>query len=609
VFGRLPRALGAAILLLTAVTPVRNPLGAQRRQEFTQQGLLISPFKSADKKLGNRVADGVRGRVDKAANKHELEVIDETAVSNALTNAGFPADVAPDLSQVRALSRFLRADEYLMGTVDRTPLGFRVRARLILARDVRMQQPLPEAVDSNADRAAARVAAALTEARRQLAPQRRCENHLREGRTREAIAAAAEGVGLYPQSTLARSCLLAAHLVVGTAADSVLSIAGEILRVDSANFYALQGAAEAYDALKDKERAAAMWTRLHSVDTVDVELSEKIVAALLSNGNSKKAEPLIERMSNAAPDHLGLMRLRWQVLFANKSWKEASRVGGLLLATDSVSMKDSTFLLRLATAYKSAGESVRAVEVAARGLQVFPKDQRIFSMYVQLVRGEAVDGLTRGLAAFPQNAEFKVMQSQDLKVRGKAEESVDAMRAALALDSTIEHGQIQLARAQADLGQNDSAYASLKRALTAGEDSSLVAQFALARGNQLLRAASQTKMREDYLLAMRFASLADSVRDTPNAKFLMGITATNVALSAATEAPKTKDCELSRLGFDMIAIAQPNLAAGADIAAEAVKQYQDYLIQLQPVSAKQVEVFCKAGSDTSVVKVPGTDHR
>jgi tetratricopeptide (TPR) repeat protein len=569
--------------------------------------LLVSPFKSADKKLGNHVADEVRGRVEKTANKRELEVIDEKAMTTALVNAGFPFDMVPDLSQVRALSRYLRADEYLMGTVDRTPAGFRVRARLILARDVRMQQPLPEVVDPDPDRAAALIAAAVTEARRQLAPQRRCENNLRDGRPREAITAAAQGVGIYPRSTLARGCLLAAQLVVGTAADSVLAIAGEMLRVDSASFYALQGAAEAYDALKDKERAAAMWTRLHGIDTVDVELSERIVAALLYNGNAKKAEPLIERMSDAAPDRVGLLRLRWQVLFANKSWKEATRVGGILLATDSASMKDSTFLLRLANAYKSNGESVRAVEVAARGLQAFPKDQRIFSTYVQLVRGEAVDGLTRGLAAFPQNAEFKVMQSQDLKVRGKAEESVDAMRAALALDSTIEHGQIQLARAQADLGQNDSAYASLKRALAAGEDSSLVAQFALARGNQLLRAASQTKTREDYLLAMRFASLADSVRDTPNAKFLMGVTATNVALSAATEAPKTKDCELSRLGFDMIAIAQPNLAAGADIAAEAVKQYQDYLTQLQPVSAKQVEVFCKAAADT--VKVPGTAHR
>ena len=606
VFGRLPRALGVTILLLTAITPVRNPLGAQRRQEFTQQGLLVSPFKSADKKLGNHVADEVRGRVDKAANRRELDVIDEKAMTSALFSAGFPSDMVPDLSQVRALSRFLRADEYLMGTVDRTPAGFRVRARLVLARDVRMQQPLPEAIDPDADRAAARIAASVTEARRQLAPQRRCENFLRDGHPREAIAAAAEGVTLYPRSTLARGCLLAAQLVVGTAADSVLAIAGEMLRVDTSSFYALQGAAQAYDALKDKERAAAMWTRLHLSDTVDVELSEKVVSAMLFNGNAAKAEPLITRMSNSAPDHLGLLRLRWQVLFANKSWTEATRVGATLLATDSASMKDSTFLLRLASAYKSNGEPIRAVEVAARALQAFPRNQRIFSTYVQLVRGEAVDGLTRGLAAFPQNAEFKVMQSQDLKIRGKAEESVDAMRAALALDSTIEHGQIQLARAQAELGQNDSAYMSLKRALAGGEDSTLVAQFALARGNALLRAASQTKVREDFLLAMRFASLADSVRDTPNAKFLMGVTATNVALSAATDAPKTRDCELSRLGFDMIAIAQPNLAAGADISAEAVKQYQDYLAQLQPVSAKQVEVFCKGTpSDTTVVKVPG----
>lgn len=605
-FTTLTRALRVAAILLGVIAPARSPLGAQRQQEFTQQGLLVSPFKSNDRKLGNHVADEIRGRVEKGSSKRELEVIDEKSMTTALFNAGFPGDMVPDLSQVRALSRYLRADEYLMGTVDKTPSGIRVRAKLILARDVRMQQPLPDVVDPDADRAAARMASAVTEARRQLTAQRRCENHLREGRAKQAIDAAADGVRLYARSTLARRCLLAASLVVGTAADSILNVAAEMLRVDSVSFYALEGSAQAYDVLKNKDRAAEMWLRLQQVDTVDIELGQRVVSALLYDGNSVKAEPLVTRLSNAAPDHMGLMRLRWQVLFANKSWAEATRVGGLLLATDSLSMTDSTFMLRLATAYKSNGDNVRAVEVSARALQAFPKNQRIFSMYVQLVRGEAVDGLTRGLAAFPQNADFKVMQSQDLKTRGKAEESVDAMREALALDSTIQHGHIQLARAQADLGQNDSAYATLKRALVAGEDSSLVAQFLLARGNQLLRAASQTKMRQDFLLAMRYASLADSVRDTPSAKFLMGITATNVALSAATEAPKTKDCELSRLGFDMIAIAQPNLAAGADIAAEAVKQYQDYLIQLQPVSAKQVEVFCKGVTDTAAVKVPAS---
>ena len=604
VFRRLTRALSVATLLAVVWNPARTTLGAQRRQEFTEQGLLVAPFKSNEKKLGNKIADEIRGRVEKAGNKRELEVIDEKSMVTALFNAGFPADMVPDLTQVRALSRYLRADEYLMGTADKTPAGTRVTARLILARDVRMQQPLPDVVDPDPDRAAARMASAVTEARRQLAPQRRCENALRDGKASQAMDAARDGVRLYPRSTLARRCLLAAQLVVGTPADSVLGVVGEMLRVDSSSFHALEGAAQAYDVLKNKDRAAEMWLRLQRSDTTDVELGERVISALLYDGNSVKAEPLAARLSDAMPERTSLMRLRWQVLFTNKSWKEAARVGNILLATDSLSMQDSTFYLRLATAHKSNGDAVRAVEIAARGLQQFPKDPRLFSTYVQFVRGEAVEGLTRGLAAFPQNADFKVMQAQDLKTRGKAEESVDAMREALALDSTIQHGHIQLARAQTELGQNDSAYVTLKRALNAGEDSALIAQFALARGNQLYRAASSTKMRPDYMLAMRFLALADSIRQSPQAKLLMGVAALSVAQSAATDAPKTKDCELSRLSSDMIAIAQPNLAAGVEVAAEAVKQYQDYLAQLQPISAKQVEVFCKATSDSTAVKVP-----
>ena len=602
---RATRAFGVVALLSIVWNPAWTPLGAQRQQEFTQQGMLIAPFKSSEKKLGNKVADEIRGRIEKTANKREFEAIDERSMTTALFNAGFPQDMVPDLTQVRALSRYLRADEYLMGSVEKTPAGYRVSARLILARDVRMQQPIPDVVDPDVERAAARVVTAVAEARRQLAPQRRCENAMREGRTVQAIEAAREGVRAYPRSTLARRCLLAGYLAVGTGADTVLATVNDILRVDSLSFYALEGAAKAYDVLKNKDRAAEMWLRLQRSDTTDIELAERVISALLFNGNSVKAEPLVTRLSDEMPDHLGLLRLRWQVLFTNKSWKEASKFGGTLLATDSLSSKDSTFILRLANAYKSAGDAVRAVEIAARGIQQFPKDSRLLSTYVQFVRGEAVDGLSRGLAAFPQNAEFKIMQSQDLKTRGKAEESVDAMREALALDSTIQHGHLQLARAQAELGQNDSAYATLKRALSVGEDSALVAQFALSRGNTLLRAANSTKQRPDYLLAMRFLSLADTVRNSPQAKFLVGVASLSVAQSAATEAPKTKDCELSRLGFEMIAIAQPNLAAGADIAAEAVKQYQDYLGQLQPISAKQVEVFCKANAgDSTVVKVP-----
>src|SRR5678815_1043525 len=83
----LVRASGVATFFLIGMAPARTPLGAQRQQEVTQQGLLIAPFKSADKKVGNKVADEIRGRVEKAGSKRDLEVVDERSLTTALFNA------------------------------------------------------------------------------------------------------------------------------------------------------------------------------------------------------------------------------------------------------------------------------------------------------------------------------------------------------------------------------------------------------------------------------------------------------------------------------------------------------------------------------------------
>src|SRR5215210_6558429 len=80
---RAVRALSVAALLFTVIALASTPHGAQRQQEFTQQGLLIAPFKSADRKLGNKVADEIRGRVEKAGSKRDLEVIDEKSMVTA----------------------------------------------------------------------------------------------------------------------------------------------------------------------------------------------------------------------------------------------------------------------------------------------------------------------------------------------------------------------------------------------------------------------------------------------------------------------------------------------------------------------------------------------
>src|SRR5688572_22242226 len=119
-----------------------------------------------------------------------------------------------------------------------------------------------------------------------------------------------------------------------------------------------------------------------------------------------------------------------------------------------------------------------------------------------------------------------------------------------------------------ELGRPDSALATLWRAVNAGEDRNAIALFALAKGNTLFRAANGTELRADFQLAMRFLLLADSLKTTPQTKFLVGAAALKVAQTALTDAPKftvkEESCAISRLGLDTIPIARANLEAGHD---------------------------------------------
>jgi tetratricopeptide (TPR) repeat protein len=206
----------------------------------------------------------------------------------------------------------------------------------------------------------------------------------------------------------------------------------------------------------------------------------------------------------------------------------------------------------------------------------------------------------RGLAAFPKSAELHALAAQELKTRGKTEEALAAMQQAVALDSTLPQGVLAIAQAEFDLGRPDSAYVSLTRALRRGEDTAAVAQFALAKGNVLLRAAGQTQVRDDFQRALRFFALADSARPTPQSKFLLGTAALNVSKAALTEAPKLADkpasCALARLGGETLVAARSGLDAGQMVAPEVAKQYLDYAGQLAPFVDKQLALYCDAAA-------------
>jgi hypothetical protein len=586
------------LLLPTLAAPVAAQRKGKDVPEFTRQGLLIANFaagRGATVKLGSQAANAVRSRVAKLVNKRELDVVSGGDIAYKLELAGYSPDSTPDIPEMRSLGRYFRVDEYLWASVSNGEGGPTISGDLVLYRDDRLRQPLPPAKAPKLDSAAALYAQAVAAARAQLAPERRCENALRDGSASRAIAAAREGIAAYPRAAIARTCLVWALQRGGHPPGEVLEAARELLDIDGRNPYALEGAAISLDSLRQRDEAANYWLRLAATDTANIELASKVGYALVDGGNARRAEPFLQALAKAHPEELRFTQLLWRAAYDVKDWQQATAAGEMLLERDTLARADSVFHLRLATAYHSSDRPFNAVETLARGVRLFPKDARIYALYTQYVKAEADTVLPRGLAMFPRSAELLALNAKELRLRGKIAESLDATKLAVSLDSSMNQGQLMVAQLEIDLGRPDSALIALHRAV-ATEDSTLVAQFALAKGNALYRAANGTKASADFGAALRMLAFADSVRSSEQSRFLTGAAALGVAQAALTEAAKTGDkpesCRLARVGSDALPLARTGLQAGEASFGDAAKQSLAYLDQLEPFAQQQLKAVC-----------------
>jgi tetratricopeptide (TPR) repeat protein len=598
---------GAAIVLPLCLAA---EAAAQRRPalEFTQQSILVGNFwvtgqketpsqTKQDLKFGREVGDWVRKRLSETLNKRETKVIDGYDMRESLIRAAFSPDASFSLASLRQQGQSFRTDEILWGTATRlADGGLRLEGNLVLYRDVRMRQPIPAVTAKNFDRAVQQFVARVNEARAQLKFQRRCENALRDADGGRAIQFAREGIASYQRGSLARTCLVWALRATGAPAPLLLAEAQQLLEIDPVAPHGLEAAAVALDSLKRRPEAADMWMRLYATDSTNLELVERVVWSMAESGNSRRAEPLIVRLSDAYPDNMRLMRQKWRIANDNRNWPLAVAAGEKLLAFDAEAATDSIFFLRMATAYRANGQPFKSVELVARGVATFKSDPRLYALYTQFIKEESDSVIPRGLALHPNSAELLALNAKDLRSRGLIAEALDASKKAVELDSTIAQGRLLVAQAEMELGRPDSALVTLWRAVAAGEDRNAVAAFALSKGNTLFRAANGTELRADFQLAMRFISLADSLKPTPQTKFLLGASALKVAQTALTDAPKIalkeESCAVSRLGLDTIPIARASLEAGQDVAPEAIKQFLEYLDEITPFADKQIAAFC-----------------
>lgn len=563
---------------------------AEAQQKFTTQVLVLPVFRGPDRGMGGKVRDIIRGRISDAFPKSEVRLV-AGEVDNWLRLSGFEENAALSEAELKEMTKKFRADERILGVVERVDGRIRVNAELTLVRDLHLTQPL-KGEGATVAEAAEAVAREAVAARKQLVPMRQCENLSRDEKAAEAAVAASAGVAIYPRAVPARLCLLGALIKLDAKHDTVIAVAKAVLDIAPTNATALTILADAYDSQGNGALAAPLWVRLLATDTASDLMLERVVNALAREGNQEMAQPLIDHGTEQHPENLPLLKLRWLIHLATSDWKGAVEAGEQLMTRDAASQIDPDFYARLANALKADSQPARALAIAATGVGKFPKEMPLYVTYLQLLRSENEIALTRGLATFPENAELHVLAAQNLKSAGNPAAALEETKRALAANPKLPHGYLQIAQLEIDLGQIDSAYAALEEAIKVGENPSMVAQFALARGNAFYKAANGTQKREDFQHAIKFLALATRLGPTAESMFLLGASSLSVGLSASTEAPTTKSCDLSKLADSSLVDAEINLMNGGSVAPDAAKQYLDYVAKLRPFVSGQVKRYC-----------------
>lgn len=561
------RSVVALAVAITGFLPVRASAQPARQPNPNAPRLMVGVFRNADKKLGPDAAEAVRSRISSDVSLRDLWVIPKNDIIATLDASGYSTTDALTSSDAGALGKLLRADMYIDGGVTKTATGVMLDGTLVLTRDAALVQPLGTFEGKNLDQAADKMSRAYQDAFKQFVFERRCTQAAREGRQAEVVAAAQAGVAAYPKATLVRICLLNSLVDQKKPADEILKVVNDILGIDPKNRPALSAAVVAYDMSGNKDKKIEALTMLLAADPTNAKLQAQVVNELAASGKPEAAIPIIEKAVADNPGDVSLVKLYFLILAAAKDLRKMAVVGEDLAKMDTASA-DQPFFEKMLGAYSVDSQFAKAAETAARAT-----------------------------AKFPKVASLWVARGQLERKAGQTQQSVESLKKALAIDPKVEGARMAIINSFIEQTQLDSAFLALHEAKTAGEDPTLIGTFALTIGNRMYKAGQASKAIVDYEKALPWLTFADSVTKDPqtktNAKFLIGVSNFFIAQIAATDAPKTKSCELAQKASEALVQAQINLPAGGSINPQVTQQLLGAIPQFLPAVDGQVKLYCK----------------
>ncbi len=575
------RSIVAVTVLLVGATPVATRAQAPRTPNPNAPRLVVGTFRSNDKKLSAQASEEMRSRLNADIPFRQLTVISSADYKTVVEQSGYPYDEALTPGDLNSLAKLLRTDEYLEGTVERTPAGYKFTASLLLTRDPALRQPLPPVEGDKIARAATLMSKNVQDARRQIEFEKKCNSLGRDSKVSEAIVAARAGAAAYPQATLARLCELQVRVGFKQPPDSVLLAALEVLKYDPKSKMALTNAAQAYKDKGDEDKSTELLVQLLATDPSNTRLVDDVVNALAASGKSAMAKPIIAQAIKDNPGDVRLMRLGFLIYLASGDSKGGTELGEEMVKIDS-SLADTAFFQKMASAYEGDSAFAKAAELAARGVAKFPSNTTLLG----------------------------ILGQEQLNV-GQQQQAIATFRKILAINPKEPKIRMKMVKAYDDMNQPDSTLLALREAKAAGEDGQAVGTNALIIGNRLFRVgqetlnkAQQSKSTEDYLAAIAanekvlpwviFADSTLTAADSKNqAKFLLAMASFQISVAAVSEAPKTKSCELAKIAQEHIMTAQLNINSGGKFAPAAVAQLMPIIPQIMTGADQMAKQYCK----------------
>ena len=535
-------------------------VSAQRPPANPPPRVMIATFCSSDRDLGQKASDALRDRVTRDADARKLTVIPKNDINKTLEASGYSTTECLGPNDAKALASLLRADEYVEGVAAKTPTGFKIDSRLILARDQTLGQPLPSADAPKLDQGAQTVSKSYMAAREQLAAEKTCYAAYREGKNEQAILLGRSGVQKYPNATIAMICMANAYSALKQN-DSVLAIADRIVAIDPRNIPALRYQADIYGTKQNTEKRLEALTRLMAADPSNDRLREDVIADLVRSGKAEMAVPVAEEALRSNPGDPKTLNLAWRVYYAANQFPRMLSTGEEMIKADTA-LADSTYYARSITA--SAADPAKVAS------------------YMQA-----------GLAKFPGLNSLRVVQANSLMKQGQNQQALAVINQALATNPKVENGyQAKILILQA-LNMPDSIVPTVRAAQAAGVPGASVAPFVLKLGSDTYKAGNTTKDRATLQKAVDLLLLADQLDASTAAKFLAGASSFLIGQSAVNDAQTSKSCPLARQAKDAFAKAQDLVPAGLTDYADAAKQLLTAIPQFTPAVDDMVRRYCK----------------